>query len=169
MVTQGASSQWLHRSTEKYRRVCGQVPFSTYLTHVRKVPSGAWFSSLQATVHAWQPMHLRWSITKPYRTASPLFAQHVPPDAHAGEHDRDEEYAPERIAGQPAACQRPQLRAGHGAERDHERRAERHLAGDELADHAGSRGERRAREPAADGHADRGTDDHEQQRAEQKR
>jgi hypothetical protein len=27
---------------------------------------------LQATVHAWQPMHFRWSITKPYRINSAL-------------------------------------------------------------------------------------------------
>src|SRR5438067_825519 len=37
-----------------------------YLTQVRKAPSGTSFSILQATVQAWQPMHLRWSITKPY-------------------------------------------------------------------------------------------------------
>jgi hypothetical protein len=36
-----------------------------YLTHVRFTPSGTWFSSLQATVQAWQPMHLRWSMTNP--------------------------------------------------------------------------------------------------------
>ncbi len=43
----------------------GNVPFSMYFTQVRLTPSGTWFSSLQATVHAWQPMHFRWSITKP--------------------------------------------------------------------------------------------------------
>ena len=43
----------------------GNVPFSMYFTHVRLTPSGTWFSSLQATVQAWQPMHFRWSITKP--------------------------------------------------------------------------------------------------------
>ena len=59
MVTHGASSQWLHRSTEKYRRVFGNVPRSTYLTQVRNTPRGTWFSSLHATVQAWQPMHLR--------------------------------------------------------------------------------------------------------------
>ena len=65
MVTQGASSQWLHRRTAKYRRVCGKRPRSTYFTQVRKAPSGTWFSSLHATVQAWQPMHLRWSMTNP--------------------------------------------------------------------------------------------------------
>ena len=63
IVTHGASSQWLQRSTEKYRRVSGNAPFSTYFTHVRKAPSGTRFSSLHATVQAWQPMHRRWSIT----------------------------------------------------------------------------------------------------------
>jgi hypothetical protein len=66
IVMHGASSQWLHLSTEKNRRVSGYSPFSMYLTHVRNVPSGTSFSDLQATVHAWQPMHLRWSMTKPY-------------------------------------------------------------------------------------------------------
>jgi hypothetical protein len=45
----------------------GKIPFSTYLTQVRFTVSGTWFSVLQATVQAWQPMHLRLSITKPYR------------------------------------------------------------------------------------------------------
>src|SRR5258705_8712390 len=66
MVMHGASSQWLHRSTEKNRRVSGYSPFSMYLTQVRNVPSGTSFSDLQATVQAWQPMHFRWSMTKPY-------------------------------------------------------------------------------------------------------
>src|SRR5262245_10977945 len=66
IVMQGASSQWLHLRTEKNRRVSGYSPFSMYFTQVRKVPSGTSFSDLQATVHAWQPIHLRWSITKPY-------------------------------------------------------------------------------------------------------
>ena len=43
----------------------GNAPVSMYFTQVRKTPSGTSFSSLHATVHAWQPMHLRWSITKP--------------------------------------------------------------------------------------------------------
>jgi hypothetical protein len=55
--TQGASTQWLHRMTLKYRLVSGHEPFSTYLTHVRLTPSGTWCSVLQATVQAWQPMH----------------------------------------------------------------------------------------------------------------
>jgi hypothetical protein len=65
MVTHGAASQWLRRSTAENRRVCGYRPRSTAFTQVRKAPSGTWFSSLQATVQAWQPMHLRWSITNP--------------------------------------------------------------------------------------------------------
>ena len=36
-----------------------------YFTHVRKLPTGTSFSALQATVQAWQPMHLEWSMTKP--------------------------------------------------------------------------------------------------------
>jgi len=58
IVTHGASVQWLHRMTENDRLVSGQVPFSTYLTHVRFTPSGTWCSVLHATVHAWQPMHV---------------------------------------------------------------------------------------------------------------
>ena len=43
----------------------GKTPRSTYFTHVRKAPRGTRFSSLHATVQAWQPMHRRWSITNP--------------------------------------------------------------------------------------------------------
>src|SRR6266540_5823555 len=74
MLTQGALSQWLHRRTAKYRRELGNSPFSTYLTQVRNAPSGTSFSILQATVQAWQPMHFRWSRTKPYFNWSPLIA-----------------------------------------------------------------------------------------------
>ena len=42
-------------------------PFSTYLTHVRWTPNGTRFSDLQATEQAWQPIHFRWSMAKPYR------------------------------------------------------------------------------------------------------
>ena len=48
---------WLQRSTVKDRFTCGKLPSSVYLTQVRKLPTGTWFSDLQATVHAWQPMH----------------------------------------------------------------------------------------------------------------
>ena len=58
-LTHGASSQWLQRSTEKCRRVSGNSPCSMYFTHVRKTPSSTPCSALQATVHAWQPMHRR--------------------------------------------------------------------------------------------------------------
>ncbi len=34
-------------------------------TQLRFTPSGTWFSSLHATVQAWEPMHLRWSMTNP--------------------------------------------------------------------------------------------------------
>src|SRR6516225_8222020 len=37
-----------------------------YLTHVLYTPIGTSCSALHATVQAWQPMHLRWSITKAY-------------------------------------------------------------------------------------------------------
>src|SRR5436309_16067105 len=66
MVTHGAHSQWLQRITVKSRRLLGKVPFSMYLTQVRSTPTGTWCSLLHATVQAWQPMHLRLSITKPY-------------------------------------------------------------------------------------------------------
>lgn len=52
IVTHGALVQWLHRSTEKWRLMAGKVPFSVYLTQVRKLPSGTSFSDLQATVQA---------------------------------------------------------------------------------------------------------------------
>ena len=48
----GASSQWLHRSTAKWRLVAGKAPFSMYLTQVRLTPTGTSCSSLQATVQA---------------------------------------------------------------------------------------------------------------------
>jgi hypothetical protein len=48
------------------RRTLGKVPTSVYLTHVRNDPTGTSFSDLQAVVHAWQPMHRVWSMTKPY-------------------------------------------------------------------------------------------------------
>jgi hypothetical protein len=43
----------------------GNCPSSTHRTHVRKTPRGTWFSALHATEQAWQPMHLRLSITRP--------------------------------------------------------------------------------------------------------
>ena len=57
MVTHGAFVHWLQRRTANERFICGNVPCSVYLTHVRKLPSGTWFSDLQATVQAWQPIH----------------------------------------------------------------------------------------------------------------
>ncbi len=45
----------------------GTSPCSTYFTQVRKTPSSTPCSCLQATVHAWQPMHVRWSRTNPMR------------------------------------------------------------------------------------------------------
>src|SRR5262249_33311773 len=65
MVTQGGHSQWLQRMTVNNRRLLGKDPFSMYLTQVRSTPTGTWCSLLQATVQAWQPMHLRLSIRKP--------------------------------------------------------------------------------------------------------
>ncbi len=65
IATHGASVQWLHRMTEKKRRVSGHAPFSTYLTQVRLTPRGTSCSVLQATVQAWQPMQLSWSIKNP--------------------------------------------------------------------------------------------------------
>src|SRR5262245_14867006 len=66
IVTHGAFEQWLQRNTAKWRFTAGKRPFSWYLTHVRKLPTGTSFSALHATVHAWQPMQRRWSIRKPY-------------------------------------------------------------------------------------------------------
>jgi hypothetical protein len=62
-ATQGASSHWLQRVTWNARRACGNVPTSTLLTKVLVTDRGTSFSDLQAVVHAWQPMHLLWSIT----------------------------------------------------------------------------------------------------------
>src|SRR5438067_10402731 len=65
MVTHGAHSQWLQRITVNSRRLLGKAPFSMYLTQVRSTPTGTWCSLLHATVQAWQPMHLRLSMTNP--------------------------------------------------------------------------------------------------------
>src|SRR5882724_7473096 len=120
--------------------------------NVRTAPGNPWRSSILVPSGspdmAPKPPNARLSLE-----------QYVPPDAHAGEHDQDEEYAPERVAGQPPAGQRAELRAGHGAQGDDERGAERDLAGDELADDAGGGRERRDGERASDGHPDRHADD----------
>jgi hypothetical protein len=42
------------------------------LTQVRNWSSGMSCSVLQATVQAWHPMHVRWSIAKPYCTVHAL-------------------------------------------------------------------------------------------------
>ena len=44
------------------------MPESTYFTQVRNCPTGTSCSVLHATVHAWHPMQVRWSIAKPYFT-----------------------------------------------------------------------------------------------------
>lgn len=59
IFTHGASVQWLQRITPKDLVVFGNSPASTYFTHVRNWPSGTSCSVLQATVQAWQPMHVR--------------------------------------------------------------------------------------------------------------
>src|SRR5437867_7589326 len=66
IVTHGASAHWLQRTGKNKRRVVGKAPFSTLLTQQRLTPIGIWCSALQAIVHAWQPMHLRRSMAKPY-------------------------------------------------------------------------------------------------------
>src|SRR5262245_50923628 len=66
ILTHGASVQWLQRITAKSRGESGNVPESTYFTQVRNWPSGISCSVLHATVHAWHPMHVRWSMAKPY-------------------------------------------------------------------------------------------------------
>src|SRR6185503_19341975 len=65
IVTQCAAVHWLQRSTAKERFTVGNSPASVYLTQVRKLPTGTWFSLLHATVQAWHPMHREWSMTKP--------------------------------------------------------------------------------------------------------
>src|SRR6267378_4517296 len=137
---------------------------------VRSAPGNPWRSSIfrpsGGPDMAPKPPSVRSAPGNPWRSSIarlPL-EQYVPPDAHAGERDQDEEYAPERVAGQPPAGQRAELRAGHGAQGDDERGAERDLAGDELADDAGGGRERRDGERAADGHPDRHADDHQQER-----
>jgi len=56
-------SQWLQSLGRKARRVSGKVPISTSGTQVRKWYSGTSFSILQAAVQAWQPTHLRRSMS----------------------------------------------------------------------------------------------------------
>ena len=64
--TQGGFAQWLHRVTWKLDRVTsGKAPVSTDFTHVRYTPRGTSFSLLHAVLHAWHPMQLPLSITKP--------------------------------------------------------------------------------------------------------
>src|SRR5688572_16740575 len=72
IVTQGAFVHWLQRKTAKDRRTSGTSPCSTYLTQVRKLPTGTSFSDLQATVQAWQPMHREWSMTNPSCNGAPV-------------------------------------------------------------------------------------------------
>src|SRR2546425_8965615 len=142
--------------------------------NVRTAPGNPWRSSILVPSRgpdmAPKPPNVRTAPGNPWRSSNARrsFEQYVPPDAHAGEHDHDEEYALERAVGQPPAGQRAELRAGHGAQGDHERGAQRDLAGDELADDAGSGRERRDSERAADGHADRHPDDHQQERHQEK-
>src|SRR5688572_9057686 len=71
IFTQGASVQWLHRITPNSRVVAGNSPFSTYFSQVRNCPTGTSCSVLQATVQAWHPMHVRWSIANPYCIGTP--------------------------------------------------------------------------------------------------
>ena len=55
----------------------GNAPFSTYFTQVRNAERTS-CSVLQATVQAWQPMHVRWSMTKPYFTSTSFPRTSVP-------------------------------------------------------------------------------------------
>ena len=52
MLMHGASSQWLHRITEKCRSASGNDPVSMYFTQVRFTPRGMSCSLLHATVQA---------------------------------------------------------------------------------------------------------------------
>src|SRR5712692_10902092 len=76
--TQGGLAQWLQRVTWKWRRVCGKVPFSTYLTQVRWTPRGTEFSALHAVEQAWQPMHRRLSMTNAKFTLAPVVPARFP-------------------------------------------------------------------------------------------
>src|SRR5262245_4366873 len=109
IVTHGALVHWLQRSTAKWRRTCGNVPTSVYLTQVRKSPSGTSFSDLQATVQAWQPMQRRWSRTNPYcmgeRASTTLVSDRSGgrcPDRCAGSVRRDAEVDRRRQAERQA-------------------------------------------------------------------
>ena len=53
--------------------IFGNLPTSTYLTEVRKLPTGTLFSCLQAVVQAWQPMQVSWLMTNPYRKAEGFY------------------------------------------------------------------------------------------------
>src|SRR5262245_15091376 len=92
IFTHGALLQWLQRRTAKWRRISGKRPFSTYLTQVRKSPTGTSFSCLHATVQAWQPMQRRWSMRKPYCIGSSVPAERGDdsdgPDRSIGSLDR---------------------------------------------------------------------------------
>src|SRR3954451_23276763 len=81
IVTHGALSQWLQRITAKCRLTSGNEPDSMYFTHVRLTPSGTSCSALHATVHAWQPMHVSWSIRNPYRV---MWLVVLPPSCRRG-------------------------------------------------------------------------------------
>jgi len=76
--THGASVQWLQRITPKSRVESGKVPESTYLTQVRNWPTGIWCSVLHATVQAWQPMQVRWSMANPVTVSSPRASAVIP-------------------------------------------------------------------------------------------
>src|SRR5660398_159660 len=64
---QMASVQLLQRRGSQKRRVSGKAPFSTIFNQVALTSRGTDISALQATVQAWQAMHLRMSITIAYR------------------------------------------------------------------------------------------------------
>src|SRR5579875_1001017 len=65
IATHGASVQWLQRITPNAREDDGHSPRSMYFTQVRNWPTGTWCSVLHATVQAWQPIQVRWSMAKP--------------------------------------------------------------------------------------------------------
>src|SRR5438309_1580538 len=106
---------------------------------------------------------------RPAPTERSVIREHVPPDANGDDHDDQAEREPELTAGQPATEGRTELGAWHRADRHDERGFVRDLVGDELPHDAHARGERRDGERAADRHANRHTDDGQQQRDEQER
>src|SRR5918994_6828450 len=75
--THGGSAQCWQPIGKNVRRTSGYSPTSTSTTWRQKMPGGTAFSSWQATVHVWQPTHLRMSTTIPHRIGLRLVHLHA--------------------------------------------------------------------------------------------